>query len=194
MANEKNLNEEIENLEDSEVLDEAVNEESKDLDEEVSEEEVFEGEVDEVAKLEATILELTEKNLKSLAEFQNYKKRAIEDYSNAKKSGIVEAVEQLIEVLDYMTMAIAHVDFDSADVDNTARGVQMVINIFEQKLENLGVKEINCSGIADHNYHQAIEVEKHEDLENDEIIKVLKKGYILDQTVIRFAQVVVNNK
>lgn len=171
------------------------NEELETIDSEIQTENEEDIEFEETEdSIEDEIQALKDKNIRLLAEYQNFKKRSTQDVVNAKELGITEAVSELIETLDYMEMAIQHVDFDAQDVDMTARGVQMVIQIFNRKLEGLGVKEIATSGLCDYTLHTPQETECVEELENEAIIRVLKKGYILKDRVIRHAQVVVNKK
>ncbi len=187
MEKEINTNEEELKNEDIVAEDEVIEDTETQENDEIEFVEDEKEEEDELAILK-------DKLLRKEAEFRNLKARSAEDYSKAHTNGVIDAVSSLIETLDYMNMAIAHVDFESGNVDATARGVQMVVNIFEQKLSDLKVSEIKCDGIADHNFHEAIDTDLVEGMDEDQIIAVIKKGYVLGDKVIRHAKVKVNKK
>ena len=139
---------------------------------------------------EEQIKELEDKNLRLLAEFNNYKKRSSEEYLQAKNIGKIEGIKNILDVCDDFERAMTQ---DCSD-DNFFKGMEMIFNKLKQKISDLGVEEIDTSDKLDPNYHQALMVENNQDLEDDVIIDVLQKGYKLENTLIRPALVKVNKK
>lgn len=139
---------------------------------------------------EEQIKELEDKNLRLLAEFNNYKKRSSEEYLQAKNVGKIEGIKNVLDVFDDFERAMTQECSDG----NFFKGMEMIYNKLKQKISDLGVEEIDTSDKLDPNYHQALMVENNKDLEDDVIIDVLQKGYKLENTLIRPALVKVNKK
>lgn len=59
---------------------------------------------------------------------------------------------------------------------------------------SLGLEEVDASGLLDPNLHHALMVEENDDLEDNQIIEVLQKGYKVEDILIRPSMVKVNQK
>ena len=143
-----------------------------------------------IIKLEEQINGLEDKNLRLLAEFNNYKKRSGEEYLQAKNIGKIEGIKNVLDVIDDFERAITQECSD----ENFFKGMEMIYQKLKQKINDLGVEEIDTSDKLDPNYHQALMVENNPDIDDDVIIEVLQKGYVLEKTLIRPALVKVNKK
>ncbi len=199
MATDKDLEQEVvqeETLNEQEVeQEETLNEQEveQEVVENVEEEIIFE-EDDELIELKEEVETLKDKNTRLQAEFQNYKRRSAEDLLKSKVTVKKDTVLEILDTVDNLERALALVDFEGGKADEFAKGVKMVYDNLMAKLNKLGVTEIDCSGLADHNYHATMAVDNVEELENDQIIEVLQKGYIVDDVVIRHAMVKANAK
>jgi molecular chaperone GrpE len=121
------------------------------------------------------------------AEFDNYRKRTQKDAQKAKQDGLIEAVEQLLPVLD--TFKAAEKQLKPEEF----KGLKQVKDQLTKALENLGVKQIKAKGETfDPNVHNAIVVEKDENEDAQVVLDVLQEGYSLDDRVIRHSVVKIN--
>ena len=109
---------------------------------------------DKLAAAEAQIAELKDKYLRSVAEFDNYKKRTLKEKAELLLNGSEKTVCAILPILD---------DFERALADNTddaaamKKGMQLIFNKFCKTLEALGVKQIETEGKDfDVDFHEAV--------------------------------------
>ncbi|EHI75638.1 putative co-chaperone GrpE [Fusobacterium sp. oral taxon 370 str. F0437] len=74
------------------------------------------------------------------------------------------------------------------------QGVEMISRNLKDIMASEGVEEIKTEGAFNPEYHHAVGVEASEDKNEDEIVKVLQKGYMMKGKVIRPAMVTVCKK
>jgi len=141
----------------------------------------------EVASFGEKVAELNDRLLRTAAEFDNYRRRTENEKRAANGNGVASAVERILPALDTLEIAAAA---ESTD-ENYKKGVLMTLGIFRSNLESMGVKEIEAEGRSfDPNFHSAVAQEASE-LESGTITKVMQKGYMLGDRVIRPSMVVV---
>jgi molecular chaperone GrpE len=141
-------------------------------------------------KLQNQLTEAKDIELRLRAEFDNYKRRTTNDILNASNRGKNEVITGMLETLDNLERAMMHECTD----ESYSAGIVLVYNKLIEKLTSFGLEVINCEGIMDHNFHQAVVTDTIEDLDEDQIIEVLQKGYKVQEDVIRHAMVKVNKK
>ena len=122
-----------------------------------------------------------------IAVYPQDRRRTENEKRAANGNGVASAVERILPALDTLEIAAAA---ESAD-ENYKKGVLMTLGIFRSNLESMGVKEIEAEGkLFDPNFHSAVAQEASE-LESGTITKVMQKGYMLGDRVIRPSMVVV---
>ena len=129
--------------------------------------------------------------LRAMAELDNVRKRAEKDVESAHKFGLEKFIHELLPVKDSMDLG-----FDAAnsatDVDALKEGMALTLKMFEDALEKRGVKELNPLGEDfDPEFHQAMMMEESVEVEAGKILRVMQKGYLLNERLIRPAMVVV---
>ena len=129
--------------------------------------------------------------LRAMAELDNVRKRAEKDVESAHKFGLEKFIHELLPVKDSMDLG-----FDAAnsatDVDALKEGMALTLKMFEDALEKRGVKELNPLGEDfDPEFHQAMMMEESVEVEAGKILRVMQKGYVLNERLIRPAMVVV---
>lgn len=174
------------NLEEKET---EKNENTEEKNEEVTEESFEE----KIGILQAEIETLKQDYLRKQAEFQNYTKRKEKEYDELKKFASEKIVMQLIPEIDNLERAITAA-LDSKDFDGLNKGVEIILNHLKDILKVEGVEEIKAEGEVDPYYHHAVGVEESEEHKDNEIVKVLQKGYVMKGKVIRPAMVTVCKK
>ncbi len=122
------------------------------------------------------------------ADFDNYRKRSLEQVQRAKIDGIASAVEVLLPSLD----AFKKVK-ESVKDENTLKGIEMLERAIDSGFEKLGVQKIEALGLPlDPNVHNALAVVAKEGYEDGIIVEEFQVGYKMDGKVIRPSQVLVN--
>ena len=149
-------------------------------------------EVDPIEKAQAEIEELKDKYLRSVAEFDNYRKRTLKEKAELILNGGEKAVSAILPIIDDMERAIEN----GAKTDDPAvlrEGMELIYNKMMKALEGLGVKKIETDG-ADFNtdIHEAVAmVPGLGDDKKGKVIDCLQAGYQLNDKVIRHAKVAV---
>ncbi len=124
------------------------------------------------------------------ADFDNYRRRTIEDLKKAKFDGQVSVIEAFLPCLDTFTEAKKNITDE-----NVLKGVEMIENNILETLKNLGVEKIEAVGkVYDPHLHNAIAVMKDGSKENDIILAQYQAGYKFNDKVIRYSKVIVNKK
>ena len=130
--------------------------------------------------------EYKDKWMRSVAEFDNYKKRNANLYREAYGDGKKEILLKVLSVGDNLERALA-MELD----EKTKEGVSMILRSFTEMLEGQGVTEINPVGEKfDPNFCEAVmQAEAGEGEEADRVKAVFQKGYKMGEKVIRYAKV-----
>ncbi|MFH1874246.1 MAG: nucleotide exchange factor GrpE [Pseudomonadota bacterium] len=150
-------------------------------------------------KLKATE-EKAQKNheqlLRVMAEFENYKKRTAKEKTEQIKFANEKLVQELLPIVDDLERVSHHVSEDSSEeAKNIMQGVGMVEKSLLKILKHFGLHEIHAKGSHfDPNLHEALCCQTAQDVEDDTVLAVHRKGYKLGDRVIRAAQVTVAKK
>lgn len=122
------------------------------------------------------------------ADFDNYRKRSLEQIEKAKTDGIAQAVELMLPSLDAFKKAKENIKDE-----NTLSGINMLEKAINMGLEKLGVEKIQAVGLPlDPTVHNALAVAKDEQKEDGVILDEFQAGYKMKDKVIRCSQVLVN--
>jgi len=123
---------------------------------------------------------------RSMADFQNYKRRVERDNEMVKANMKGDLIKKVLPVLDDLERALQNRVAD----DPWANGVELVARKFQNILDVEGVKRIEAKGAAfDPTFHEAISHEPSEDVPSEHVIDVVQNGYMIGERVIRPALV-----
>lgn len=147
----------------------------------------------EIEALEAEKQKLYEQYIRAAAEAQNIKRRAEIDIANAHKYALDKFVKDLLPIIDAMELEMKAVeDTSSEELKRFREGSQLMYKMLLGVCEKYGVKQINPEGEKlNPEFHQAISMIPHEGYETNQIITVAQNGYLLNDRLIRAAQVIV---
>lgn len=145
---------------------------------------------DPLEKANKEIADLKDKYLRTLAEFDNYKKRTLKEKAELILNGSEKTVKAVLPVLDDFERALQD---KSEDPKAIKEGVQMIFNKFVKALQSLGVKKIDTDGKDfDTDFHEAVAmVPGMGDEKKGKVIDCVQTGYTLNDKVIRHAKVAV---
>lgn len=131
-----------------------------------------------------------DKLLRTMAEFDNYKKRTAKEKDAMYEYAVADTVGKILPVIDTLKLSLAHAE----ESDPVRQGVELTLKQFEEVLSKLNVKEIEAIGKTfDPNLHNAVMHIDDEAYGEQEIAEVLQTGYILGERVIRYSMVKVAN-
>lgn len=146
-----------------------------------------------IGQLEKEKEELTD-NLKRLAaEYDNYRKRTVREKDDIYKNSTASLLEAFLPVFDNMELAKENVD-KNAEKEDLQKGIELIYRQFREVLDKLDIDEIECIGENfDPELHNAVMHVTDDKYGENEVIEVLKKGYIFKDKVIRHSIVKVAN-
>lgn len=188
---EKNIDiEETEELNDTPV--EETDNQAEEPTEGASETKEQETETDPLTKAQAEIEELKDKYLRSVAEFDNYRKRTLKERAELILNGGEKVIAAVLPVIDDMERAMEN----GAKTDNPEvlrEGMTLIHQKFLKILEAQGVSKIETENADfDTDIHEAVAmVPGMGDDKKGKVIDCLQQGYKLNDKVIRHAKVAV---
>ena len=149
-------------------------------------------EKDPLEAAQEEIESLKDKYLRSVAEFDNYRKRTLKEKADLILNGGEKTVSAILPVIDDMERAIEN-GKKTDDVAVLREGMELIYHKFMKTLEGLGVKKIETEN-ADFStdVHEAVAmVPGMGDDKKGKVIDCLQTGYLLNDKVIRHAKVAV---
>lgn len=134
-----------------------------------------------IIELEGRIGSLESRLARALADYENLEKRFGRESSAVVKFANASLIEKLLTVRDHLEMASAHLKDAS---------LTMILSQFDKVLMEEDVKEIDASGDFD---PAKMECQEQTAGEMNKVVRVVQKGYILHDRVLRPARVVVGS-
>ena len=189
IENEDILNEQVSEETDKEAeTEETVNPEDSGMTENSDEAE----EQDPIEKAQKEIAELKDKWLRSVAEFENYRKRTLKERAELILNGGEKFITAVLPILDDMERAIEN-GAKTDDPEVLREGMTLIHQKFMKVLETQGVSKIDTDNADfDTDVHEAVAmVPGMGDDKKGKVIDCLQQGYKLNDKVIRHAKVAV---
>lgn len=135
--------------------------------------------------------EYLDKYQRTLAEFDNYRKRTMREKASMYDDGVRETIEKLLPVVDNLERAVSSA-MDKED--SLYKGIEMVLKQLKDTLTAMGVEEIPAVGQKfDPNLHAAVSHIEDENFGENEVSIEMLKGYRYKDKVIRHSMVQVAN-
>ncbi len=142
----------------------------------------------EMEQLQDDYAALNDRFLRTVAEYDNYRKRTDREKLASAANGCCSALERMLPALDTLEAAASA---ESIDADYK-KGVQMTVELFKAALAALDVTEIETAGKPfDPELHYAVSREQKEGIESGTVVTVLQKGYKMGDRIVRHAMVTV---
>lgn len=188
--NKKNQNEEA-----KAAQQEAVQEqENLNTEEQAQENTVEEDPMARIAKLEEELEQEKKKYAFKLAEFENFRKRTLNEKAELIKNGAESAMRDLLPVIDDVERALDAIN-KGGDLESIKEGVSLIYNKFIKYLESQHVTAIESTGMDfDTDVHEAVTMFPAPDPSmKGKVIDTAVKGYKVNDKVLRYAKVVVGS-
>lgn len=138
------------------------------------------------------IAELTDRLQRTMAEFDNYRKRTTAEKSSMYVIGAKEVVEKILPVVDNFERALSGAELDMEDpfVDGMNKIYKQIFTTFEE----IGVKPIEAVGEEFNlDFHNAVMHVEDEEVGENIVVEELQKGYMYKEFVVRHSMVKVAN-
>jgi molecular chaperone GrpE len=130
---------------------------------------------------------------RSVADFDNYKKRTTRERQEAVQYANERLLLKLMPVLDNLDMAIAAAGTAASDDAKAIHtGVTMILQQLKATLTEFGLEEINATGQPfDPNLHEALMQQESADVPEGQVLQQHRKGYRLNGRLLRAASVII---
>lgn len=144
-------------------------------------------------KKDQKIEELTDQYRRTLAEFDNYRKRTEKEKTAMFEVGARNIIEKLLPVIDSFERGLATVS-EEQKAEPFVDGMDKIYRQLVKQLEDAGVKEIEALDKEfDPNLHNAVMHVDDENVGENTIVEVFQKGYTYRDSVVRHSMVKVAN-
>lgn len=132
-----------------------------------------------------------DKYIRLAAEFENYKRRAQRDQSDAIRYANESLLKSLLSTIDNLERAIQS-GKDAGTSGPLLDGVELTHKQFIETVGKLGVRQVSSTGVNfDPNIHQAVAHVESETVEPNTVVEEFQKGYFLHDRILRPAMVTV---
>jgi len=160
-------------------------------------EEKFSSQEKELASVDEEAREYLEHLKRLKAEFENYKKRSLKDRKRIISLSNEELIREFLPVMDDLERALGLTKEKkkSKEFSSFVEGIEMIFSQLKTVLEKQGLKQIKAQGERfDPHFHEAVmrvELDKYPD---DFVVEEMRKGYKLNDRLLRPSAVKVNKK
>ncbi len=134
-----------------------------------------------------------ERLLRTTADFDNFKKRAAREKTEAVQYANLGLLQKLLPVLDNFEMALTAVESVKDDkLASLKSGVTMIQQQLKSALLETGLEEIDATGkVFDPTLHEAVAQQESSEVKDGNVLQQIRKGYRLKERLLRPAAVVV---
>ncbi|MBE6930868.1 MAG: nucleotide exchange factor GrpE [Ruminococcaceae bacterium] len=141
-------------------------------------------------KLAAELADMQDRYKRMLAEYDNFRKRSQKEKESVYDDATIATAAIFLQVLDNLDRALAQPTTDEA----YKKGVEMIHRQFCECLSKLKITEAPGAGEQfDPNIHNAVMHVEDESCDDNTIIEVFQKGFLMGDRVVRHSMVKVAN-
>lgn len=131
--------------------------------------------------------------LRMAADFENYKKRAVKEKEEWTKFANEDLMKALLPFIDNLEKAIAHAEKDGNTTKSLIEGLKLTHQQLLQSLSKFGLSPVESSGKPfDPSVHEAMMVVETDQHEPNHVVEEFRKGYLLNDRLLRPATVSVS--
>ena len=155
-----------------------------------------EAETDE-PDLAAQVKDLNDKLLRAMADAENTRRIAAREKTDAAKYAVTNFARDILRVADNLGFAMMSVTDEARqsdqNLDNLYVGIDMTMKELLNVFEGQGIKPVPTEGVAfDHNIHEAVQQVENADVPANTIMQVMRRGFTIQDRLLRAAQVIVS--
>ena len=152
--------------------------------------------IEELKTQAASAKENWERLLRTTADFENFKKRAARERTEASQNATLNLIQKLLPILDGFDMAQAAATNARGDkLASLQTGVAMIQSQLKNFVTEAGVEEVDALGKPfDPAVHEAVSQQESADVPEGQVLQQLRKGYKVRERLLRPATVIVARK
>lgn len=144
-------------------------------------------------KKDEKIEELSDRLMRNLAEFENFRNRSDKEKSMMFEVGAKSVIEKILPVVDNLERGFDGLS-DEAKEDPFVKGIEAVYKQLMTVFDEIGVKPIEALGQEfDPEFHNAVMHDEDDSEETNKVIEEFQKGYMYKDSVVRHSMVKVLN-
>lgn len=144
----------------------------------------------ETELLQEKVDELNDRLLRTMAEYDNFRKRSQKEKEAIYPQATAAAVAQFVPILDTFDRALSAPCAD----EEFKKGIEMILQNFKEVLAKMGVEEFGAPGEQfDPERHNAVMHIEDDSFAENSIVEVFQRGYRIGDRVVRHAMVKVAN-
>ncbi|HET9957297.1 MAG TPA: nucleotide exchange factor GrpE [Polyangiaceae bacterium] len=148
-------------------------------------------EIDPLEAARAETSKMREQLLRTAADFDNFRKRTSRETQDATRRAREDFLRDLLPIFDNLERAVAHAE-TATDVKSLSDGVTMVMRMFADTLNKLGVERLTAVGLPfDPAVHEAVQQIETKDVAPGVVAAEIQAGYRMGERLVRPAMVVV---
>ncbi len=133
-----------------------------------------------------------ERYVRSVAELENFRRRSLREKEEARKYAAASLVQDLLPVLDNFVLGLESAR-NHPEAAGISQGFEMVYQQTKSILKEHGVEEIDPAGQAfDPHRHESTGSEPHDEVPEGHVTRVVRRGYALNDRLLRPAMVVLS--
>ena len=174
------------------------NEDMADVDDQVVAPELTPEQLADLQARAAKADEHWERLLRVTADFENFKKRAARERTEAAQFANASLLQKLIPILDNFEMAQAAAQtaqVPQGGIESLQAGIAMIQQQFKSALTESGLEEVDASGKPfDPTFHEAVSQQETDSVPEGSVVQQIRKGYKLRERLLRPAAVIVAKK
>jgi molecular chaperone GrpE len=145
-----------------------------------------------IKALEQEKNDISDRLLRTMAEFDNYRKRVAREKEGLVKYGTERIACEILPVVDNFERALEQ-SFQAAEAEPLVDGLKMILKQLLTALEKFDIKPFDSVGQQfNPEIHEAMAQQEHADHEDNTVINQLQKGYMLGERLLRPARVIVS--
>jgi len=139
-------------------------------------------------ELEGELAELRDLSLRTMADFDNFRKRSEREKASLKRYSMFEPLRDFVAVADNLERALAA----GGSAEDLKLGVELTVKQLAETLRRHGVEEVESVGKPfDPTVHEAVSRQERDDLDQPTVIEEMQRGYLLHDRLLRPAMVAV---
>lgn len=151
---------------------------------------------EQIAEMKVAIargIEAQDRYIRLYADFENFKKRAMRERDDARRSAVEGVISRVLPVVDNFEMAMAASRQPGTTTETLMAGVGMIQGQLRGVLEEFGVEEIVAVNQPfDPSLHEAVSQVETSDLPEGQVVQQVRKGYRCRDRLLRPATVIVS--
>lgn len=142
----------------------------------------------EVENLRAELADLKDRSMRTLADFDNFRKRAEKERGEIRRRAVAEVVRDFLDVVDNLERAAAA----GGSAEDLKTGVDMILRQLADVLRRHGIERVAAAGERfDPMVHEAVSRQEDDGVDEPRVVEEMQAGYRMGEQLLRASRVVV---